>query len=166
MVQYIRSNVCQNHQIIETTKRLNETERAVQRARAEVVRLKIKMDEIVKENAPSNASPAGVDNPRRIVENLKFMLEKEAATAAADKSCQAVLKERVVLQSPIDTTHPETCNSIQETVPEPSFSEQQNREVSQQVYIFISNFSQSNDCHVATCMYHASCRRMATLSRR
>ena len=100
---HIRSNLCQNEQMIQIGRRLNESEKNLQRARAEVVRLKIKLDELaVNENAP-NTSPLRVSHSsNRVVENLKFVLEKEEETPKVEQP----LKERVVRQSNVDPIDP------------------------------------------------------------
>ena len=80
---------------MQLTKRLNETEKNLQRTRSELFRLKLKLEEMsTKENAPV-ASPVYTAAPTRVVESLKHLAEKkEEAPAVPEKQ----LKERVVLQ--------------------------------------------------------------------
>lgn len=80
---------------MQLTKRLAEAEKNLQRARSEVLRLKLKIEEMVtNENALSNASPIYTVPPTRVVENLKFIVEKKEVVGQPEKP----LKERVVLQ--------------------------------------------------------------------
>ena len=84
---------------MQLTKRLTEAEKNLQRARSEVFRLKLKIEEMVtNENAPSNASPIYAIPPTRVVENLKFVVEKKEVVSQPEKP----LRERVVLQAQPD----------------------------------------------------------------
>nr|CAH0099505.1 unnamed protein product [Daphnia galeata] len=96
---HIRSYLCQNDQMVQLTKRLTEAEKNLQRARGEVFRLKLKIEEMESnENASSNASPSYTVPPTRVMENLKFVLEKKEIVSQPEKP----LKERVVLENQLE----------------------------------------------------------------
>lgn len=97
---HIRSYLCQTDQTMQLTKRLADTEKNLQRAHAEVFRLKLKIEEMVtgNENLAEGASPIYTVPPTRVVEDLKsFVLKKEDLTANVHP--EKALKERVVLQA-------------------------------------------------------------------
>ena len=85
--------------MVQLTKRLTEAEKNLQRARGEVFRLKLKIEEMESnENASSNASPSYTVPPTRVMENLKFVLEKKEIVSQPEKP----LKERVVLENQLE----------------------------------------------------------------
>lgn len=97
---HIRSYLCQTDQTMQLTKRLADTEKNLQRAHAEVFRLKLKIEEMVtgNENLADGISPIYTVPPTRVVEDLKsFVLKKE--DLAANVHPEKALKERVVLQA-------------------------------------------------------------------
>ena len=95
---HIRSSLCETDRTMQLTKRLAEAEKNLQRARAEVYRLKVKIDEMANnENIqPDNASPLYTTLPTRVVENLKFVFEKKETISSQPEK---PLRERVVLQN-------------------------------------------------------------------
>lgn len=104
---YIRSNLYQNEQAIQLSRRLNESEKNLQRARAEVVRLKNKMDELAVAGVVATTGEAGVESTdRRVVENLKSVMDAELKERNAMSCLQQPLKERVVCQTGTDHIDP------------------------------------------------------------
>lgn len=98
---------------MQLTKRLAEAEKNLQRARSEVFRLKLKIDEMVtNENVPSNASPIYAIPPTRVVENLKFVVEEKEVASQPEKP----LRERVVLQNHLDQNNVPQTQSLPSTV--------------------------------------------------
>lgn len=80
---------------MQLTKRFNETEKNFQRARGEVFRLKLKIEEMVANNkAPCNFSPVYSAAPTRVVEDLRFVMEDKKTIMQPEKP----LRERIVLQ--------------------------------------------------------------------
>lgn len=94
---HIRSSLCQTDVLMQLTKRLAETEKNLQRARSEVIRIKLKYEEMLtnNENLAEGVSPIYTVPPTRVVENLKHLMEKKTETN--DKP-EKHLKERVILQ--------------------------------------------------------------------
>lgn len=98
---HIRSYLCLQDQTMQLTKRLTETEKNMHRARSEVFRLKVKIEEMVtssNENMPT-PSPIYTIPPTKIVENLQFVFEKKEEAAIPPEK---PLKERVVLQAQLE----------------------------------------------------------------
>lgn len=97
---HIRSFLCQTDQTMQLTKRLNEAEKNLHRARGEVFRLKLKIEDMVtsSENLAEGASPVYTVPPTRVVENLKSIVEKKEEMAT-NVQPEKPLRERVVLQA-------------------------------------------------------------------
>jgi len=80
---------------MQLTKKLNETEKQLQRARSEVVRLKISMDEMALKENVQTPSPMYARQPNRVTEDLKHMMESKEESPQMDR----LLKERIVHQN-------------------------------------------------------------------
>lgn len=112
---HIRSYLCLQDQTMQLTKKLNETEKNMHRARSEVFRLKVKIEEMVTNAGNENMatpSPIYTVPPTRIVENLKFVVEKKEETAILPEK---PLKERVVLQAQLEPNGESTLVSTSST---------------------------------------------------
>jgi len=92
---HIRSFLCQNDQTMQLTKRLNDAEKQLQRARSEVVRLKISIDEMALKENVQTPSPIYARQPHRVTEDLKHMMESKEESPQMDR----LLKERIVHQN-------------------------------------------------------------------
>ena len=98
---HIRSYLCLQDQTMQLTKRLTETEKNMNRARSEVFRLKVKIEEMVTSNNENVHTPSPIYTvpPTRIVENLHFVFEKKEEAAILPEK---PLKERIVLQAQLE----------------------------------------------------------------
>jgi len=108
--------------MMQLTKRLTETEKNLQRARGEVFRLKLKIEEMESnENTPSNASPSYTVLPIVVKENLKFFMEKKEIVSQPEKP----LRERVVLENQLQQNTLNSSSGVDETATdkEKDFSE-------------------------------------------
>ncbi|XP_046653557.1 protein Spindly-like [Daphnia pulicaria] len=109
---HIRSYLCQTDQMMQLTKRLTEAEKNLQRARGEVFRLKLKIEEMQSnENAPSTASPSYTVPPILVKENLKFLMEKKEIVSQPEKP----LRERVVLENQLEQNTLNSSSGVDET---------------------------------------------------
>ena len=99
---HIRSFLCHNDQTMQLTKRLNETEKQLQRARSEVVRLKISMDEMALKENVQTPSPMYGRQPNRVTEDLKHMMQSKEESPQMDR----LLKERIVHQNQVSAPLP------------------------------------------------------------
>ncbi len=98
--------------MMQLTKRLTEAEKNLQRARGEVFRLKLKIEEMESnENAPSTASPSYTVAPILVKENLKFLMEKKEIVSQPEKP----LRERVVLENQLEQNTLNSSSGVDET---------------------------------------------------
>ena len=87
---------------MQLTKRLNETEKQLQRARSEVVRLKISIDEMALKENVQTPSPMYGRQPNRVTEDLKHMMQSQEESPQMDR----LLKERIVHQNQVSAPLP------------------------------------------------------------
>lgn len=119
---HIRANLCQNDQTMQLTKRFHEAEKNFQRARGEVFRLKLQIEEMMaNDKAPCASSPVHSIPPTRVVEDLKFVMKNQESMKQQEKP----LKERVVLQNHCDPNMFNTSAGVEEA----SIAEEQNHTI-------------------------------------
>ncbi|XP_057377585.1 protein Spindly-like [Daphnia carinata] len=108
---HIRANLCQNDQTMQLTKQFHEAEKNFQRARGEVFRLKLKIEEMAaNDKATCASSPVYSVPPTRVVEDVKFVLENQGSIKQPEKP----LRERVVLQNHFDSNTFNTSAAVEE----------------------------------------------------
>lgn len=107
---------------MQLTKRFHEAEKNFQRARGEVFRLKLQIEEMMaNDKAPCASSPVHSIPPTRVVEDLKFVMKNQESMKQQEKP----LKERVVLQNHCDSKMFNTSAGVEEA----SIAEEQNHTV-------------------------------------
>merc|ERR1712071_256960 len=153
---HIRSFLCQNDQTMQLTKRLNDAEKQLQRARSEVVRIKIAMEEMtVKENVDAR-SPALNVQPQRVTEDLKHIVQQQQDSPPVD----LVLRERIVRQDPSGNV----VDDVDDSVCPSSMMEDADASVNVDRSDGVSRTEQSEQVEQAEVMNQDKCKRQVRMN--